>query len=136
MIVQDLTELEIFTVLDRGVPNKESIAIRVNQGVELGQFGVFLGLYAGNGLASPLRDNFFWFGDGSVQQGDWIFIDTGVGEPRTVPSKDGLRKVHTVFWNKARTVFANSSVVPVLFRIDAVHVLEPDADLPQGPVSG
>lgn len=130
MIVGTMTELAVVTVLDRGVPNKESIAIKVLERVNLGQYGIMLGIYAQSGMATPFRDNLFWFGDGFVEQGDWIFVETGEGEPRK--SKDAEQhNIYTVFWNRPITLFARSNVVPMLFRVDAVDVLEPESDRPQ-----
>jgi hypothetical protein len=75
MILQQLTELTVINVMERGVPNKESIAIRVGRHLNLASYGVFLGFSAHyNGMATPLKDQFFWFGEGAVQPNDWIFI--------------------------------------------------------------
>lgn len=130
MIVNTITELSIVTVLERGVPNKESIAIQVLERINLGQYGIMLGTYAQSGMATPFRDNLFWFGDGVVESGDWIFVETGKGEPRQLKDAD-QHNIFTVFWNKPTTIFARSNIVPMLFRVDAVDVLEPPSDVPQ-----
>jgi hypothetical protein len=131
MILNDITELSIVVVLGRGIPNEESIALRVKERVNLGQYGIMLGLHTHSKLARPLQDSLFWFGDGMVNEGDWIFVNTGDGEPRASKSTDQLNSIFSVFWNKKATVFANSNVVPILFRVDAVDVLEPPANVPQ-----
>lgn len=131
MIVNDITELSIVDVLGRGVPNEESIALRVKERVNLGQYGIMLGVHSHSRLARPLQDSLFWFGDGMVDEGDWIFVNTGDGESRVTKSTDQLNSIFSVFWNKASTVFANSNVVPILFRVDAVDILEPPANVPQ-----
>ena len=131
MIVNSVTEMTIMEILDRGVPNKECIGIRINQRVNLGQYGIMLGRYAHSKMAIPIQDHLFWFGDGLVDEGDWIFIGTGEGTPKISATLDQLRKIYTVFWNKPNTVFANTNIVPLLFRIDAVDVLEPVEDKPQ-----
>ena len=131
MIVGDITELSIVTVLDRGTPNRESIAIQVLEKVNLGQYGIMLGAYAHSGMARPFQDNLFWFGDGVVEKGDWIFVNTGAGEPRKSKTNDQENDVFTVFWNKRNTVFAKSNIVPILFRVDAVGIVDPPDDVPQ-----
>ncbi len=131
MIVNDIPEISIVAVLGRGLPNEESIALRVREGVNLGQYGIMLGIYQHSKLARPLQNSLFWFGDGMVEKGDWIFVNTGEGQPRCSQTTDGLNHIFSVFWNKTATVFANSNLVPILFRIDGVEVLEPPEDVPQ-----
>jgi hypothetical protein len=131
MIVSDLREITIMAVLDRGVPNEECIAIQANERINLGQYGIMLGLYAQLNAATPFKDHLFWFGDGFIEKGDWVFVYTGLGEPRKSKTKDGANNVYTVFWGKPITIFANTSFVPLLFRVDAVNVLSPPENLPQ-----
>ncbi|MBO2629534.1 hypothetical protein [Shewanella algae] len=131
MMVSDVIEMTVHTVLHRGVANEECIAIQVNQTLNLGQYGLMLGHYAGTNGAFPYRDNLFWFGDGIVQQGDWIFIYTGNGSPTQTYATDNIHKIYSLFWGKQNTVFANSNVVPILFRVDAVAVPLPPGDVPQ-----
>ncbi|MFN8693686.1 MAG: hypothetical protein ACK5XX_04700 [Holosporales bacterium] len=134
MILQPLTELTVINVLERGVPNRESIAIRVEQHLNLASYGVFLGfssLY--HGMATPLKDQFFWFGESMVKSNDWIFIYTGHGTPTNTLTSDGLASIYTVYWNRNTTLFHNSNVVPILFRMDAVQVVPTAQALPQLP---
>ncbi len=125
MILDSITELKIIDVLDRGIPNKECIAILVEESpLNMGQYGLTLGvsmLY--EGMATPIRDSFFWFGEGIVKNGDWIFLYTGSGNPSTCHTIDGQSSVYTLYWNRPQTIFHNSNIVPTLFRMDAVQVL-------------
>ena len=34
-------------------------------------------------MATPIRDNLLWFGDGLVNKDDWIYVYTGPGEARS-----------------------------------------------------
>jgi hypothetical protein len=131
MIVDSITELSIVTVLDRGIPNQECIAIKANAHVEMGQYGLMLGIYKNSGMATPVHDSLFWFGDGQVSPGDWIFLNTCAGEASIGKTTDQLNNNYSLFWNKPKTLFANSNIVPILFRIDAVEVLDPPVDAPQ-----
>ncbi len=130
MIVPTTPELSVITILDRGVPNSECIAISVLESTDLGQYGIMIGHFAPSNLALPFQDHLFWFGDGLVKAGDWIFVNTGAGEPRLSKTSDQKNDIYTVFWKKAKTVFANSNIVPILFKIDSVDVLLPPADVP------
>lgn len=131
MIVADLTELTVMAILERGVPNEECIAIQANERINLGQYGIMLGVYAQLNSAIPLKDNLFWFGDGFIEKGDWLFIYTGIGEPRKSTPEDEDINLYTIFWGKSKTVFANTNIVPLLFRVDAVDVISPPENRPQ-----
>lgn len=128
MIVDDLVELSVIRVFERGVANKECIAILVNETTNMGQYGMMLGVAQGTNSAVPVYDQLFWFGDGVAQKGDWIFVYTGSGKPRTTRTTDNLSNIYTVFWGKPTTVLANSYIVPILFRVGAVEVGSPPVD--------
>lgn len=131
MIVGTLEEIEVMAVLDRGTPNKESIALKVKQDANLGQYGIMLGIYDHVGNAQPVYDQLFWFGDGWVFEGDWIFVNTGPGAGRKDRSKDDNYDYFSLYWGKTATIFANANVVPILFRVDAVNVQPAPMNLPQ-----
>lgn len=131
MIVGDLPELNVVSILDRGVPNKECIAISVERTINLGQFGIMLGQQSADGTAVPYFDHLFWFGDGVVNVGDWLFVFTGSGTPRKGKARNGTNDVFSVYWGKPTTVFASTIVAPILFRVDAVDILMPQPNLPQ-----
>jgi len=131
MIVANLEELTLMAVLNRSVPNEECIAIKSNERINLGQYGIMLGVYTQPNGAIPFRDHLFWFGDGFIEKGDWLFIYTGAGEPRKTTTSDGANKIYTVFWGKPATAFANTNIVPLLFRVDAVDVISPPENQPQ-----
>lgn len=132
MILQSLSELLLYPVSDRGIPNSERIPILVQEHTDMGKFGVMLGLANRKSFANPYQDNLFWFGDGIVKPGDWIFLYTGNGTPRADDwhTPQGS-KIYSVHWGKSKTIFANSSIVPILFRADAVQVGSSVVDLPQ-----
>lgn len=133
MIVSDVTDLQIVTVMDRGLPNKECIAIQAINPVNLGQYGIMLGGYSQHRSAVPYIDHLFWFGDGIVNAGDWLFVYTGTGTATKSKTVDHRNDVFSLYWGKRTTVFADSIVVPILFKVDAVDVLEPPDNQPQLP---
>lgn len=136
MIVDLLDEIRVMAILNRGVPNKECIAIEIKENLNLGQYGVMLGTHSSEtGGALPFNDNLFWFGDGLLEKGDWIFIYTGTGEPRKTEHPDANTTTYSIFWGRLNTVFANTSIVPLLFRSDAVDVLQPPQDVPQSLIA-
>lgn len=130
MIVQGITELTVVGTFDRGVPNQERIVLRVNEILDLGQYGVMIGVRASAGSAIPVHDNLFWFGDGIVNPGDWLFIYTGPGTPKFSTLPKSTDRMFTVHWGRATTLFESQELVPILFRVDAVHVSNEIAALP------
>ncbi len=131
MIVTDLEELNIHPVADRGVPNRERIAIYVKETTNMGQYGIMVGYSAVNNSAVPYQDNLFWFGDGIVSAGDWILLYTGKGVATTIDWDATGGKIYSIHWGRSTTIFANTNIVPILFRVDAVDVAPPPVDLPQ-----
>lgn len=131
MIVTLVTEITVTGVFDRGVPNQERIVLYVNETLNLGQYGLMIGVRSQDGSAFPIRDNLFWFGDGFVKRGDWLFIYTGPGEPRATDLPNTEEHLYTLHWGRDRTILHNRDLVPILFRVDAVQVPQEIASLPQ-----
>ena len=131
MIVSDITELKLMAVLERGSPNLECIAIQAKERINLGQYGIMIANYAYKNGAFPFRDNLFWFGDGIIEKNDWVFVFTGSGEPRQNTAYDKKSNIYTIFWGKPTTIFAQTNIVPILFRIDAAEIMPPPIDMPQ-----
>lgn len=122
MIVGDIFEINVVGVYERGVPNQERIVLCANQALNLGQYGIMIGLRAENGSAFPIKDNLLWFGDGLVTKGDWIFIYTGPGGARTTNLPNVQEKLYSIHWGREQTILDSPEVVPILFRVDAVQI--------------
>lgn len=122
LIVGDITELRVVGAFDRGIPNEERIVLQVNEVVNLGQFALLLGIRQQSASAVPIRDNLFWFGDGILSRGDWIFVYTGPGEGRLTDLPGTTEKLYTVHWGRTQTILNSLEVVPVLVRVDAVQI--------------
>ncbi len=129
MIVQDITGLELIGVFDRGEPNKERIVFRASDHIDLGQFGIMLGISLAGGFARPIRDNLFWFGDGIINRDDWLFVYTSPGKPSSIPIPNTENMLHNIFWGRKAVILANTIIVPILFRVDAVIVGHQDPSL-------
>jgi len=131
MIVTDLLEMQIHPVADRGVPNRERIAVYVKETTNMGQYGVMVGYSTSGNAAIPYQDKLFWFGDGIVNAGEWILLYTGKGTAKTEEWEVTGGKVYSIHWGRSTTMFANTNIVPILFRVDAVNVALPPLNLPQ-----
>ena len=122
MIVGDISELRMMGVFHRGTPNEERIVFKVNEPVNMGQFGIMLGIKQQAGYAIPIKDNLYWFDDGYVNMGDWIFVYTGPGEARVADLPANKEKLYSLHWGRNRTILLQPEIVPILFRVDAVIV--------------
>lgn len=131
MIVNLITEITILGVFDRGIPNQERIVLLANEDVNLGQYGLMIGIRAQNGTAFPIRDNLFWFGDGIINRGDWLFVYTGPGEPKVTTLPNTQEQLYSIHWGRTQTILHHRDLVPILFRVDAVKVPQEVASLPE-----
>jgi hypothetical protein len=122
MIFPPPTEIEFFGVYDAGVPNLERLAFQVKSSVNLAQYGIFAGWLNPDGTATPIRDNFFWFGEMQVNPPMWIILMTrsGIFETTQHPNTKEPLQVH--FWGRKATIFENPNIVPVLFEIASVKI--------------
>lgn len=131
MILAPIEELTLMAVLERGIPNRECVALQAMRTINLGQFALFVGWQLPGGFAQPFHDSLFWFGDGFLQAHDWLFIYTAAGTPKVGVAQDGKSKVYSLHWGRSTTMFANPLVVPVLVRLDGVQTLHGPVDQPQ-----
>lgn len=132
MILNNIPELRMVGVEAAGVPNYERIVIIANTSINLGNIGLMIGVYQETGFAFPIRDNLFWFGDGIMNQGDFLNVYTGPGSPRTAELPNTSGKMFTLHWGRKQTIFDNPDITPILFRADAVNVFRPTLALPRG----
>ena len=128
-LLTQITSLSLVDVMDRGVPNKERIALYANEAVHLGQFGLMIGLGKEDGSAVPIPDNLLYFGPGFMRKGDWLFVYSGPGIPRADPIGSDTALL-SVYWGKKQTAFYVPELVPILFRVGEVSVLP----LPPKPI--
>lgn len=122
MIIAPVVELTLVGVADAGVPNEERIGLRPTEPVNLAQFGLMVGLSHPNGAVTPLRDNFFWFGELIIEPPSWVVVYTGRGQYQESVLRDSGHKLYALYWGRPSTMFDWPNIVPVLFRADAVLI--------------
>ncbi|KZX59186.1 hypothetical protein A3709_16725 [Halioglobus sp. HI00S01] len=132
MIVQDITELSLEGVFDRGTPNLERVAIRAEASLNMGCYGIMVGHVGPDGFMHPYHDNLFWFGDGIIRRNDWIYIYTGEGTHQNSEIEGTTNKLFSLYWGRQSTCFASPAIAPILFRVDAVATVTQPKNLPQG----
>jgi len=115
--VQPIFELGLIGVAEPNVPNRERILIRPTQSVPLTDFAVLVAFRNENGTLTPLWDHLFWFGTIQVAPPSWISLYTGRGTQSQVVEPVSGETIHNFYWNRDRTIFATTRVVPVVVRI-------------------
>jgi hypothetical protein len=131
MIVELITELSVIGVFSRGVANEERIVLRATEPIQMGQYGLMIGVRLGQGLATPIRDNLLWFGDGILGKGDWVFVYTGPGKGSVTDLPNTQEKLYSIHWGRETTFLSSPDLVPILFRVDAVQITDSLLGLPQ-----
>jgi hypothetical protein len=113
-------ELGGVTVIDPGVPNKERLAFRPTETINLATCGILLAVQNEGGGSTPLLNNFFWFGEVEVKPPSWIIVFTGKGQPtQAIDPKTG-NPVHLFYWGYPSTIFQYREQVPIVFRFAGV----------------
>ncbi len=127
-----ITELAISSVYKAGVPNSECIIINPLATVDISAYGVFVGRRSGpDSLVTPVRDLFFWFGEGILNPDDCLILFSGSGEASRKPAEGRPGYYIFCYWGRPTTLFHDNMYTPFLLRYDAIAVLAPPAALPQ-----
>jgi hypothetical protein len=130
-----IPELQLLGVFDPGVPRRERIVLKVEAQIDIGWYAIILAIRGQpSGHIAPLRDSMYWIGSGSVQPNDWIFLFTGSGQQITLPAEGDHGKLFVEFWGREETVFHNSQIVPVLWRLSGITVEKADPTIPALPL--
>ncbi|WP_299663770.1 hypothetical protein [uncultured Ruegeria sp.] len=108
--------LMLMDVVDRGVPNLERIPIKVEEDFYLQYQWIGIGIKQPNSHIFPINDNSMWLGMGWVKKGDWIFVYTGKGEPRSNRIPGLENSIYTVHWNREATLFSSDEIHPYLLE--------------------
>lgn len=137
MSIGFVEELRLVDVLDHGKPNFERVAIYVEKPCQLAEYCLFLTVSMSSEPVAPIRDHMLWFGNGSVNPGDWIFVYTASGTTTITDNPHAhfvgpTPKIISIHWGKEHTVFQNRAVNPVLVKIGAVAAMTPPAPAYQG----
>jgi hypothetical protein len=122
--LDDVYELTLIGVGDRGVPEKERVILKNESKatISLAQFCVCLGVGGASSGARPIQDNFYWLGNMNLGPGTWLFLYTNPGSPTVTTSNIGNEPAVVLHWGRRTVLFSESDVVPILFRLGGVAV--------------
>jgi hypothetical protein len=119
--IPPVPEISPFGVIEPGIANRERIALRPTEEINLAHFGIMVALRGAgpHGELFPINDVFFWFGEKIVTPPCWILVFTGKGQPQMLTENGQI--LHAFFWGRESTLFAipNLVLVPLVFRIGA-----------------
>jgi len=110
--------LEIIKMLDRGIPNKERLWLRVLADCDLTYFIVFDTTYTSANSISNVQRHAHWFTPKKVRTGDYVILYTGRGNPSESKNNDGSTN-HFLFWGLDRTIWNRQGDCAVLFEVNS-----------------
>lgn len=122
MIFPPIFELSLVGLYDAGIPNRERIVIRPTEKVNLAQFGIILAFRNPNGMTTPIRDNFFWFGELEISPPSWIVVATSEGKYDLLKDPVGGQDIHMFHWGRKTTIFNRPEFAPILIQLSSIVI--------------
>lgn len=119
-MIQQITEIDLLGVWDRGVPNTERVVMQCHAGVELGDYCLVCGPPSPTGGIHPSPHHFYKFPFILVAPGSWIVLYTGRGQQFVAPMAGTNQPVHALYWGRDFTIFSDPAWSPALLRISGI----------------
>lgn len=124
MILPPIAEISRIRILDRGVANKERIAIKFSLPSDLGAFCLVCGTTNFSGGIVPSRNHLFILPDEEVEADTWVIVYTGVGERRWTTLRNSGSLALVLHWGRKKTLFDNPLWTAGVFLIAAFQGAE------------
>jgi hypothetical protein len=122
MAYVDTAALVLIGIADAKVPNDERVILQVPELVDLGEYGLVVGLKAKDGRVYPMNDNVFWFPKIVVGGQSYVFVYTGVGQTERTTVDGTGEDALVLHWGRPTTIFNVPQLVPVLVRRDVLAI--------------
>lgn len=107
--------IEIDSIKDSGIIDKERVVFKANQACELGKYIVALSTSVNeNSFSSHLR-NTFWFPDKELKVGDLVVLYSKKGDKSSIVNEDGSN-THFYYWGLDNPLSATSKACIVLLE--------------------
>ena len=110
--------IEILDIVERGVPNKECLVLKVIAECDLSYFIVLDTVYLTPNSISSSNKNSYWFKPKKVKSGDYILLYSGIGKDSESNNTDGSVN-HVMCWGKSNTLWNKEGDCAVLFEISS-----------------
>lgn len=118
-----IVEINQVKILDRGVPNKERIAIEFAFDIQLATLCLIFGLKnPKNGAFTPYNNQLFLFQEEVVSAGTWVVVYTGIGERRRTVLQNSGRPALVFYWGLKHTLFAHQQASIGVFLLSGMNV--------------
>lgn len=110
-------KLEILKIIDRGVPNKERLWLKVLADCSLTYFAVIDTVYSTPNSISNSPKRTYWFDPKQVKVGDYVILYTCKGTPSESKNPDGSTN-YFFYWNQANTLWNKPEDCAVLIELN------------------
>jgi hypothetical protein len=110
--------LSIAGIFDRGIANKERIALSVGVEAQLSFYVILLSRY-NIGRQTIMSGNLasYWFPPSVVKPGDFVILYTGAGANAREPRAGSASTNHFLHWGQRNTIFNDSETCAVLLEL-------------------
>jgi len=122
MTLPPLFEFGPVVAYDSAIDKLERIIFRPTEPINLATYGILVGWQDQNGLITPLKDNFFWFGEIQIAPPCWIVVYTGKGENKLISHHQTGHPVYIFYWGNDTTILNLKETVPVLVRFAGIQI--------------
>ncbi len=111
-------KLEIADIIDRGIPNKERLWLRVKADADLIYYAVLATEYLAEHAISSVPRHVYWFVKKDVKAGDYVVLYTGKGTASETSNQAG-GKTYFLFWGLGTTIWNKAADCAVLYEINS-----------------
>lgn len=119
-------KLELRSIQDRGIADKERIVMKALSNLDVGQFAVIEAGFSNGGVNTSTGDC-YWFPDKVVEEGDWVVLYTKPGEDKEKIQKSGAT-AHFFYWGKNSPKWRVQTRAPVILQVDSWDFIPPESD--------
>jgi len=109
-------KVEIKSIKDPGVLEKERLVLKVLHDCDIGYFLVCDSTYTGDGQLSNLIRHPFWFPDKEVNTGDLVILYTKKGKRSQLTNQNGSVS-HFFYWGMESTIWNKKEDCAVILEI-------------------
>jgi hypothetical protein len=109
-------KLVLQRIADRGVPDKERLALKVASDTTLSYFVVLDTAYLTPQTINSVPKRAFWFPPKPVKTGDWVILFTKAGTPSERKLEDGTT-AHFFFWGQPQVLWNQTGNCAVVMEL-------------------
>lgn len=118
-----IDELRIVAIRDRGVPDRERVAIRVERDASLGDYLLITGSWTPAGTIRPSKREFFNFPDEEVLAGSWVILYTGFGVRRHTTIDATGDPALVLHWQQPSVLLRDLDVTVAILEIMGIALI-------------